>query len=106
MRFKVNRASGTEPPCKGAVLEKYTTEWKLDLSKMKKNDRVHTLLKHSHEQKGVNCKIENDWLIKEFEQESWFIEINSIEELMTLVEKEGHIVLASDEITIYDDYLE
>ncbi len=104
MRFRVNKASGTEPPCEGAVFGKYSEEHIVDLSKVQYNfkDKVIDIWK-TH---GVNQRREGDLLIKYFEYDVWWLEINNLKELMNFIKKEGHIVLASDEITIYDDYLE
>jgi hypothetical protein len=42
----------------------------------------------------------------EWEKQDYYIEINTLEELIALVEKEGKIVLEKDSILIYDYYIE
>jgi len=37
---------------------------------------------------------------------TFFININTLEELYSLIKKYGDIVIGEDKITIYDDYLE
>lgn len=36
----------------------------------------------------------------------WMININSLEELMSFIDKYGQVVIDKDEIEIYDDYRE
>lgn len=42
-----------------------------------------------------------------YPERRWFIEINTIEELMALIEREERdLIVGRDSITIYDDYVE
>ncbi len=40
------------------------------------------------------------------EGDSWVINIETLDELMAFIEREGDIVLDTISITIYDDYME
>jgi len=49
--------------------------------------------------------VKGDWLGR---KNQWFIDFNSLEELLKFIEKEGHIVVSNygPAIEIYDDYRE
>jgi len=57
---------------------------------------------------GFNHRTEGDFLVRDLEVERWFIEINSLEELITFakeVNQEG-IIFNDETIEIYDSYRE
>ena len=42
-----------------------------------------------------------------FEEDEWYIEVNSLEELIALVREEGYpIIIGLNKLEIYDDYRE
>lgn len=45
-------------------------------------------------------------LKEHIDKESWTIEINSIDELLTLIREEGELIINEDSIIIYDSYIE
>ena len=40
------------------------------------------------------------------ENNQWFIEFDTLEELINFTKEEGEIIMDSSQITIYDDYVE
>lgn len=48
-------------------------------------------------------KKHGEWQVSE---DSVFIDISSIEELINLIRDVGHVIISEDEIEIYDDYRE
>ena len=114
MKFRITRTSGNyfdeKKPCEKAVKGTY-----LYTHTRTCNEEAYNQ-KYSHREglwrsKGINHRV-NDigYIQREDEREGWLIEINTLEELIELVEKEGAIVVSKEdpqpEIEIYDDYRE
>ena len=108
MIFEIDRASfvdDTKQPCDGA---------KLNTRIEKEQVGRHASVRKYWYKVGKNHRVEDGKLTRDLEHEVWEIEINSLEELMSLIDKEGRrIVLGRSyrfdnmgAITIYDDYLE
>ena len=61
-------------------------------------------------QTGFNHKETDTHVLREVENQVWFIELKSLEELTEFVKKYGKIIVEKneygDKITIYDDYIE
>lgn len=63
--------------------------------------------------KGNNHRVENGHIKRDFQEESWFIDIDSLKELIDFLNEVGSIVVTKfiwnediPEIEIYDDYRE
>lgn len=111
MRFRIDRASGREdqPPTQGAVRRSYTAVH--TFSKERMNVEVF---------KASQKRMSDRRTLHEFDDrielhiptKAWFIEVDTLEDLMRLIKNEGRIVVElvphqrCPEITIYDDYLE
>ena len=105
MKFEITRTSqwnsDETPPCEGAIqeVEEITNTYKMekDLSYYEGyffNVRTFT-------ENGVKMIELTDKKLR------WYLEINSLEELMDFQKKEGSSVILSDNtIEIYDDYRE
>jgi hypothetical protein len=112
MKFMVSRTSNwdlEEQPCEEAVKETYTsTDTRIvdDPSKLNYgSDEWYT--------KGTNHRVENGMIKRDFPDfEAWFIEIDSLDELLQFFRKYERLVIqehyGSDfiKIEIYDDYRE
>ena len=58
-------------------------------------------------QRGINHRVENGCIKRDLEIEDWYIEINYLHDLMQLIEDcENDLVINTEQIIIYDDYLE
>lgn len=61
---------------------------------------------------GTNHRINEKGIARDFEVKEWFIEINSLEDLLDFSKKEGPLIINTEEnnlyptIEIYDDYRE
>ena len=68
----------------------------------KKEMKFHITRASDLHQKGEYKPCENAFK----EEGIWYIEINSFDDLMDLVEEVGQIIIRKGWITIYDDYVE
>lgn len=55
---------------------------------------------------GRNHRVENGHIKRDFDDEAWYVEISSLDELMKFIDKYGCIVVSLSSIEIYDDYRE
>jgi hypothetical protein len=56
---------------------------------------------------GFNHRIEGNVMVRDQKEMRWFIEIESMDDLLALAdENERGIILTREEISIYDDYVE
>lgn len=117
MKYIVTRASshvwdGDIGPCEEARKEEviWTDEREVDDPRKLKfgGDEWYT-------QEGFfNHRVENGHIKRDWKEQKWVIEINSLEELNAFVEKYGDIIIENyyfgnsehTAITIYDDYVE
>jgi len=108
----IDRTSGyDDKPCEEAYLDKYiyTDERQI-------NDPSKFYYKENKEnwyKEGKNHRVEDGHIKRDFENEAYFININSLEELNELSNKYGELVISSSfgnknipSIEIYDDYRE
>ena len=108
MKFLVTRTTGSrDKPCKNAIKEKYIYTFELSIDDPNKNP-FH---KESWYKTGINHRVENGHIKKDFEEEGWFLEINSLEELINLKEEVGEWLIIGEthnllSIEIYNDYRE
>jgi hypothetical protein len=113
MKFIISRTSAYgNKPLGIAIKEKltYLDRRTLTLENMKKNrkDLYSHFMCH-----GKNHRTEGTCAVRDVDQEDWTIEINSLEELIELKDKEGKLIVKGTEykeipyeIEIYDDYRE
>ncbi len=102
MKFLVTKTSdyrGLNRPCEGAKLESFTHI-----------DRIYS--KYTGDKwfkEGKNHSVDGEYTIREVDVQKWFIEVQSFEDLITLQEKYGRIIIDKDpvlSIEIYDDWRE
>ena len=107
MKFIISRVSGETPPCKGAVSELVTHTHQ---QKCHRSDGLSRSLefieKHNH-----TYRVKNGFHKWDVTFEVWTIEIHTLEELVTLQEKVGELILGGSigehpTLKIYDDYIE
>lgn len=116
MEFKVTRTSMYEgKPCKEAVKKRYTRVETRMFKNFEEFDRRFSNLEGKWLSKGVNHCVKRGYIQREFpnECEGWFINIDTLEELLAFQKKYGNIILTTDwrnpnvlELEIYDDYRE
>ena len=120
MKFKVSRTSGScideDKPCEGVTLEKYTYIEVRTLNSIEEFDKRFEESEGKWLSKGINhCINEQGYVQREFpnDSEGWFIEINSLDDLIKFNKQHGDIILRKcwdnkniSEIEIYDDYRE
>lgn len=115
MKFSVSRTSGENPPCEEAILEIYDrVEWRT--CSEEEFDRRFAPTEGLWRSKGIDhCTNKRGWIGRTFpgQNEGYFMEVNSPEELIKFVDKYGTIVVQEVyfgkniyEIEIYDDYRE
>lgn len=115
MKFMVTRTSvwDNDKPCDGAIKEKYI---RIDTRNASKPEDVPAY-KNSPEwwySEGTNHRIINGYIARDFEDEAWFIEIFTLEELIKFKDSVGSPIILNDfiftngvlELEIYDDYRE
>lgn len=118
MKFKVRRTSlwDNEKPCKEAFQETYSRIEVRTLRSFEEFDEKFGEREGSWLLKGINhCINEMGYIQREFPdgEVGWFVEINTLEELLNFREKYGNIVITKAwenpsilELEIYDDYRE
>ena len=108
----VSRTSnwGDDQPCNEAFKEKYT---RIDQRTFKTPAEHDARLRIPWESEGANHRINKAGIARDFEDEGWFVNIESLDELIKLQEKYGRLVLCNSwqnpdilEIEIYDTYRE
>ena len=113
MEFMITRASCWDnvKPCNEAYAKNYM--WK-DIRTLKSFEEYDNRFRDNFLDTGINHKINDDGYIeREFEDEGWFIKIDTLEELLEFTNKYGDIVFGKtyrnyemNGIEIYDDYRE
>lgn len=128
MKFLVSRTStfgSKSKPCKNAFLESYDTIQTYDISEEEFNQEKYNGAsfgrKNYHNngkwrEEGINHRVDEKGRIqRDFPNElkGWFIEINTLEELIDFFAQNGRIVIINHrenkniiEIEIYDDWRE
>ena len=98
-------------PCDEAYEKDYMRK---DVRTLNSFEEYDNKFKDNFHDIGVNHKINKDGYIeREFEDKTWFIEIDSLEDLLNLQNKYGQIIVSRSwknyeymMIEIYDDYRE
>jgi hypothetical protein len=120
LKFIVTRTSvcgDCTPPCDGAVLEDcaYVDVRTVDCpTKILAYQGNPEKAKYEWYKKGKNHRVENGFIKRDLDDKAWFIEINSLEEMVELMKRvENPIILQSSykndnflELEIYDYYRE
>jgi len=118
VKFKVKRTSlwDGEQPCNNATEEKYTRFEVRTLNSFEEFDKRFGSNEDKWLSKGINhCINERGYVQREIPDVSigWFIEINSLEELMKFYKENGELIIRGcwdnpniNIIEIYDDYRE
>lgn len=118
MKFRITRTSlwSTQKPCEEAVKEKFTRVEIRGFKSFEEFDKKFGEIEGDWLSIGVNhCINDEGYIQREFpdDAEGWFIEINTLEDLLKLQEKYGDIILSRDwdnpsilKLEIYDDYRE
>jgi len=109
MKFKISRTSSFDEvmPCEDCIKEQV-----IRIDERKVDD--HKKLQYGSEtwfKLGQNHRIVNGKIRRDFREDSWMIEFNTIEELVDFSEKHGPIIIHNNgennhSIEIYDDYRE
>ena len=117
MLYKISRVSnfvGDKQPCEEAFKSEYTS---IDERSVSSPEQIPSykkrkdLIDKDWYGKGSNHRVENGHIKRDFEgTEGWFVELNSLEELNSLQEKYGDLIIQKHcgvvSILIYDDYIE
>lgn len=116
MKFKVSRASVWDKsvkPCDKAKLEECVN---LDVRTLKTPEEYDLKFKNGETwlSRGKNhCINEDGFIQREFTDKAWFVDINTLEELLEFLNENERIILNKKrwwsnkfEIMIYDDYVE
>lgn len=112
MKYMITRTSMFEGiPCEEAYLDTYIRIDERTVSDPKNLN--FKLDKEEWYKTGENHRVENGHIKRDFKNEAYFIDINSLEELNKLHEKYGDLVISNSwnntsipSIEIYDDYRE
>lgn len=107
MKFQIRKTSGTScyeeseptdnPPCDNATYEKFIYQHR----------QLNEPEKDWWYSRGENHRIEYGCFVRDLIWYGWFIEINTLEELVGLQKQLGiELILKDGEIEIYDDYRE
>ena len=115
MKFILTRTSAvlddiTEKPCEGATFEPYTRIDERTVDDPMKNKHIGK----SWYQQGKNHRVENGHIKRDFDGMAWFMEINSVDDLVAFAKKHGDIVVTTGKsvnpaiprIEIYDHWRE
>ena len=115
MKFMVTRTSSSfdddQAPCAGAVLETYT---RLDVRTVSDPSQLKAAWDRDNWYlKGGNHRVESGKIVRDFDDQAWFIEVADLDALLAFYHKHGSIVLTSRydnptmiQLEIYDDYRE
>lgn len=111
MQFGIRRTSiwGDECPYKHAYQASYVRIDERTVDDPMKNKYIG----EDWYKEGKNHRVENGHIKRDFEDKHWFIDIESLEDLMELYEREGQLIIESVYgnpnipcIEIYDNYRE
>lgn len=113
MKFLVFRTSDThnKKPCEGAVLEEYV----YCVERRPVDDPAKLRWKFERERwfkEGWNHRVENGQITRDRFKHGWFVEINTLEELLAFQNECGHAIIVSSRLSnpeimaieIFDDY--
>ena len=115
MKFIITRTSAygnDEQPCEEAVKEKHLC---VDERCCGNADELSHTDKREWFSEGTNHRVENGHIKRDFMEETWVIEIPSLEYLMKLRDEYGEIIVVSKDelggydlptLEIYDDWRE
>jgi len=112
MKFQISRTSiwGDTKPCDEAVYLPYV---QIDERSVSNCSLLNCNDKETWFQNGTNHRVENGYIKRDFNKETWFVEINSLDELFNFYKKYGSLVIENfwndpdiPSIEIYDDYRE
>jgi hypothetical protein len=115
MKFEISRTSVWNievPPCDGAVKMETLRPDARHYGSPEEYDKAQARYSRFKPwmSEGKNHRIADGNIIRDFDWEAWFIELNSLEELMSFISSEGPCVILRGEINpsieIYDDYRE
>ncbi len=98
-------------PCDGAKREKYSWTQVFDMTEAEFGRRWPR--GKSWRNVGQNHRETDDGIVRDFEDEGWFVEFASLDEIISFIKEYGEVVISvSDEhnqpleLEIYDDYRE
>ena len=115
MKFLVTRTSlwPDAKPCEEAIKEPYV---RVDERTVNAPDKIPAYIGKSTDwwyEGGRNHRVEHGHIMRDFDDEAWFVEINSLEELLKFRAKYGSVVIESLynnhallHLEIYDYYRE
>lgn len=116
MKFMVRRSSDIlerRVPCEEARKEKYI---RMDVRNASKPENISAYKGQDPAwwySEGTNHRVVNRRIVRDFEDEAWFIELDTLEDLLNFKKKYGPLVIeqcshnsAITVIEIYDDYRE
>lgn len=111
MKYMVRRTSGWDdkaPPCPEARKETYT---RIDERTVNSPEKIPDGWRWFSG--GRNHRVEHGHIMRDFDDEGWFIDIKTLDELMAFIDKYGSVVIepyfdnySIMVIEIYDDYRE
>ncbi len=110
MYYKVDRASGyywDQPPCEGAIRKKLPYYHCRSCKSFEEFDTRFEKHEGTWLSKGTEHSVDEYGIYRrEGDKEYWVVKISNLKQLQKFIETNGRIVMCSDSITIYDDYLE
>ena len=107
MRFKVSRTSiyHDEKPCDEAFMGRYTPVDARTFKSPEEHDERFP--KNKWHSSGSNHRLTKSGIARDLPAcRTWFVEIASLEELVSMSKKYGELVFDGDGIEIYDTYRE
>ena len=107
MKLKVSRTKiwTDEAPCSEARRGMGVRVDERTFKTPEKHDASLGHLEPWHSQ-GKNHRLTEIGIARDFDEMQWFVDFNTLEELMAFVARHGECVLGRDEIEIYDGYRE
>jgi hypothetical protein len=114
MKYQVKRVSTGKDvsPCEGAYLETHENWDVRDVSEEQFNERYSRGNGGLWKEVGKNHTVIYGYIARQMEDEEiWVIDINTLEELMAFIDKNGTIIIEHERpniplIYIYDGYIE
>lgn len=105
MWFRIEKASNVdEKPHNKAIIKK---GYIVDERRWGSVDEMPERWRKEWYERGISHRVENGHIKRDIEIEDWYIEINTLDELMKLIKECGYsLVIDGEKIIIYDDYLE